>query len=319
VAEPNSSALAVSVVLPTYNRAELLPRALDGVLAQDWPRAQLELLVIDDGSTDDTPDVLESFRRSHSETIRVLRQENAGPPAARNAGVRAARFPYIALLDSDDAWEREKLRRQMSLFAADPSLDFCFTAISGGGDTRAPGLLLDGWDEAPEEALERLLLGDCIVTSSVLLSRRLLSEVGPFDASLWLGDDYDLWLRVAEAGKRIAYIPEPLTIKFSHAGGISASSALVNKSYLDVLEKHFGDGLLPDQVQPRSRWFLARRYLNNASASIQSGEYRAAAGEILQAFRQRPQSARPGWLLLLARSLISAVASGQFRSHRPRS
>jgi len=299
----------VSVVIPVYNRPTLVPATLDSVLAQDWPRSKLEIVVVDDGSTDDTPTVLEAYRAEHPDVIRVVRQQNGGVQTARNTGVREARFPYVAFIDSDDRWATTKLSRQMELLAAEPDLEFVYTALADPSDGRTPGIVVQDWDPDPERALERLLIGDCIVPSSVLASRRLLTDAGLFEPTLRHGDDYDMWLKLAERGHRLAYLQEPLTIYLHHDGGSSRATAAVNRSLVLVLKRHLNSDALPTGLRKRRRWFLSHRYFNNGIASLECSDYRAAMREILRAAFLHPASIRPGWLRLLAQAIAGGLRS----------
>jgi glycosyltransferase involved in cell wall biosynthesis len=293
---------AISVVIPTYNRADLLGEAIDSVLAQDWPN--LEVVVVDDGSTDPTPELLSSF----GDRLRVIRQENAGESNARNTGIRAARHDLVALLDSDNRWLPGKLRRQMELFLADPAPDFTFTAYTAFGDVQREDVVLDGWKPTQEGALEQLLAGCRINTSTVVATRESLISAGLFDEGLRCAQDYELWLRVAVEGRRIAYLPEPLTEYRIHGGAVSGGAALVNTSTEFVLERLFDSGVLPDRFQRQRTYYLARSYLNSACYYLESGEGEPAAAAITRAARTRPASIRPGWLLIWARARRIAAA-----------
>ena len=116
--------VTVSVVVPAYNYARYLPKAIDSALGQTHP--PLEVIVVDDGSTDDTPRVLAAY----ADRIRVIRQANQGAGAARNAGIAAARGEYVAFLDSDDLWHPRKLELQLARFASDPETTAFISEVS---------------------------------------------------------------------------------------------------------------------------------------------------------------------------------------------
>ena len=197
----------VSVVVPTYNRADLVCRALASVEAQTVPAAQI--VVVDDGSTDGTGERLaRQFPR-----VEVVRQPNRGVSAARNAGIAAARQRWIAFLDSDDEWLPEKLERQLRALAAS-------------------GLRVCHCDEIWLRAGRRVnprrrhakrggrIYVDClplcaISPSAVLVERDVLARVGPFDERLPVCEDYDMWLRVT-ARFAVELVAAPLVIK--HGG-----------------------------------------------------------------------------------------------------
>ena len=289
----------VSVVIPTYNRADLLPEALDSVLAQDWP--ELEIVVVDDGSTDETSDLLTDYELRRPEAMRVIRQENAGESAARNAGISAARHEYVALLDSDNRWAPGKLRRQMALFEADPRVDFTFTAYTNFGASDEL-VALGRWDESRDYAIEQLLIGCCINTSTVVAKRSCLLDSGLFDRSLQCCQDHDLWLRIAARGRHIRYLPESLTEYRVHAGGVSSDAKLVSANTERVFLRLFESGSLPDRFQVDRAFYISRCYLNSAARYLSAGDGRQAAAALRRAVRARPASIRPGWLRMYAKA-----------------
>ena len=292
----------LTVVIPTYNRADLLGEAIDSVLGQDWP--DLELLVVDDGSTDNTPEVLASY----GDRLRVIRQENAGESAARNTGIRAATTELVALLDSDDYWLPGKLARQMALFDLEPAPDVTFTAYTRIGDAPREDIVLANWKGTQDDALEQLLLGCRINTSTAIGRRDAFVEAGLYDTSLRCAQDYDLWLRIAVHGFRTAYVAEPLATYRIHGGAVSLDPELVNTSTERVLERLFDSGSLPERFQSRRDFYMARRYLNSACFYLDCGEGQAAAQSITRAARTRPASIRPGWLKIWARGRRLAAA-----------
>jgi len=260
--------------------------------------------VVDDGSTDRTPEVLAGYR----DQVRVIRQENAGESSARNAGILGARHELIALLDSDNRWLPGKLRRQMELFSGNQTPDFTFTAYTRFGDVPRKDIVLDGWQATQGHALEQLLAGCRINTSTVVATRTSLTTAGLFDEALRCAQDYDLWLRVAVQGYRIAYLPQPLTEYRIHGESVSGNAALVSTSTEQVLERLFDSGALPGRLQRQRRYYLARSYLNSACLYLGAGEGVSAAASIKRAARMRPASIRPGWLLIWARGKRIAPA-----------
>jgi glycosyltransferase involved in cell wall biosynthesis len=211
------TAPTVSVVMPAYNAAACVRRAVDSVLAQTW--ADFELLVVDDGSTDGTLDVLAGY----GERIRVLTQPNAGPAAARNHGLRESRGRYVAFLDADDWWLPAKLARQVALLDERPEIGFCSTATRVVTEGGAPaGDWPCGSDGGP--LLETLFVRSAAVsgsTSGVLARRDLLLAAGGFDEALRGFEDPDLWIRLA-AHAGYACIPQPLTVVVRTPGSVSS-------------------------------------------------------------------------------------------------
>ncbi|WP_319407573.1 glycosyltransferase family A protein [uncultured Desulfosarcina sp.] len=195
----------VSVVLPTYNRGWILKHAVDSVLDQDY--GNLELVVVDDGSTDETPQLLSAF----GDRLHIIRQENQGVSAARNAGIRASTGELIALLDSDDAWLPGKVTAQVAFFTANPDALICQTEETWIRN----GVRVNPGKRHRKEAgmiFERSLALCLVSPSAVMMRRSLLDEVGLFDESLPACEDYDLWLRVAWKHP-IHLIDRPLIVK----------------------------------------------------------------------------------------------------------
>jgi len=200
----------VSVVIPTYNRARRVARAVRSVLEQTRPAE--EVIVVDDGSTDGTAGAI---RREFADAVRLIERPNAGPSAARNTGVRAARHDLIAFLDSDDAWRPDKLERQRPVMD-DPGVVLAATNWVGGGDRPPLGfadLSLEGEVvvlEAPLRHLSRFS-GHRIVLPTWLVRRDALLAVGGFDERLRVGEDNRALFRLGFEGK-IALVTAPLTV-----------------------------------------------------------------------------------------------------------
>lgn len=222
----------VSVIIPTYNRAGSLGTAIDSVLAQDY--GNTEILVIDDGSTDYTPAMLNEYK----DRIRVLTQVNKGVSAARNRGIRESTGGFIALLDSDDRWEPGKLSCQMEFFNTHPTAMICQTEeiwIRKGKRVN-PGVKhrkMSGMIFEP-------CLDLCLVSpSAVMMRRQLFDQKGLFNESFPVCEDYDLWLRIS-VDTPIYLIDKPLTVKTGgHWDQLSASHSQDRyriQSILDLME-----------------------------------------------------------------------------------
>ena len=247
----SAAAPRVSVVVPTYNRAWCLAEALDSVLAQDV--AGVELIVVDDGSTDGTPQLLAGYGAA----IRILRQENRGVSAARNAGIAAARGGLVAFLDSDDLWLPGKLRAQVDFFAEHPEALICQTEelwvkngrrVNPGRRHRKRGGMIF------EPSLELCLVSP----SAVMMRRELFERVGRFDEALPACEDYDLWLRIS-LSHPIHLIATPLIVKrgghpdqLSHGWGLDRYRIA---SILKLLE----EGGLTDGQRQAARAVLRRK------------------------------------------------------------
>ncbi len=198
----------VTVIIPTYNRARLVQRAIRSVQGQSF--TDREIIVVDDGSTDSTKEILlESFPE-----ISVVLQSHAGVSAARNTGILHSRGELLAFLDSDDEWLPEKLSRQVNLYGCNGTEFICHTDeiwMRNGQTVPQKGIHRKQGGKFFERALERCLISP----SSVMISRDLLDKVGWFDPELPAAEDYDLWLRIT-AFHHVDFVPEKLVIK--HGG-----------------------------------------------------------------------------------------------------
>ncbi len=231
----------VSVIIPTYNRGWCLNEALDSVLSQTYER--YELIVVDDGSTDDT-----GKRLSQYKNITVVNQVNQGVSAARNRGIASSRGDLIAFLDSDDTWLPEKLSVQVNFFMRHPETEICQTQeiwIRHGKRVN-PGLR---HEKISGLFFERSLALCLVSPSAVMIRKELLESVGLFDETLPACEDYDLWLRI-NANIPILLIDEPLVIKRGgHADQLSSNSGL-DKYRIQSIKNLLGSGFLSlDQEQ----------------------------------------------------------------------
>lgn len=195
----------VSVIIPTFNRAWTLKDAIESVLSQC--SADLELIVVDDGSTDDTQDLLAEYQGQ----LINIKQKNRGVSGARNTGIRHARGSLVAFLDSDDQWLPDKLTTQVAFFEAHPEAVACQTEerwIRNGVRVNPKKK-----HAKPSGDIFERSLSLCLVSpSAVMLRKRIFTEVGLFDETLPACEDYDMWLRLG-CRYPIYLIPTPLIIK----------------------------------------------------------------------------------------------------------
>jgi glycosyltransferase involved in cell wall biosynthesis len=272
----------VSVVMPAYNVAWCIARAVDSVLAQDFRAC--ELIVVNDGSTDGTRALLEGYGAA----ITVINQENRGMSAARNAGIRRARGTYVAFLDADDWWLAGKLSRQVDLMHGRPEIGFSSTTVRVEDDD---GRLLNLW-RCPNGSTEILatlfaqnaaIAGGC---SAVMARRDLLDRVGLFDESLRGFEDPDLWMRLA-AVSGYACIDETLAVILRREQSVSRNLDSMRVAALRSMRKN--RALLPPGLRGRFwRSCLAGVYTDYAKPAYRAGRLGLAYADTLRALMLSP-------------------------------
>ena len=220
----------VSVIIPTFNRAPCVGEAIASVLAQTYPH--LELIVVDDGSSDHTSTVVSAF----SQRLVYMQQAHGGVSAARNRGVAASHGELVAFLDSDDLWLPGKVAAQIALLQAHPEVQACYTDeiwIRYGVrvNQRFIHHKYSGWVFLPS-------LSRCIISpSSIMMRRGLWDQLGGFDESLPACEDYDLWLRLS-VREPVLLVPERLIIKYGgHTDQLSRCVPVLDQYRIRALEK----------------------------------------------------------------------------------
>jgi glycosyltransferase involved in cell wall biosynthesis len=305
----------ISVVIPCFNAEQYITAAVRSVLAQDWPN--LEIVVVDDGSSDRSAELV----RDTFPVVTLLRQANQGVAAARNNGITRAQGDWIAFLDADDIWLPGKLHAQWEMLSATPSARMSYTAwqvwtsteptppseylaalLSQSGDT-------ERWSGATGWVYPQLLL-DCVVwTSTVLAHRSVFAEVGQFEPTLRIGEDYDLWLRASRV-TQILRVPSPYALYRMHPASIT--KLVPEKNYRNLVVgravARWGYSS-PDGSTARKAdvdCALAKGWSDFAGAHLDAGNLARALHAGLMALRADWRRAS-GWKVLsksVARSLV---------------
>ncbi|WP_375512531.1 glycosyltransferase family 2 protein [uncultured Nostoc sp.] len=224
----------VSVIIPTYQRANLVSETIESVLVQTY--TDYEIIVVNDGSTDNTREVLARF----GNRITVIHQENKGPSVARNTGIMASQGQYIAFIDDDDLWVPNKLEKQVSCFESNPNIGLVYSNILFFNDYHVSA---DIWPKRshPPGVLKNWMLFELnfIPILSVMVRRECLDEVGLFDQTLKYCEDYDLWLRIIEKFS-VHFLNKPLGFyRLSSTNSLSKNKEQILLNEIHIKEKAF--------------------------------------------------------------------------------
>lgn len=305
----------VSVIVPAYNDAAFIGAAIESALAQDYPR--LEVIVVDDGSTDETV----SKAAGYGERVRVIEQRNSGAAVARNRGMEAARGELIAFLDADDFWLAGKIRTQVEHLQRHPDIGAVYsrwaewywpqvadplTVVPASSAVEPLGIDLDesGW------IYPKLLLDCSVHTSTAVLRKQVVERVGGFDGQLRKGQDYDYWLRCSRF-TQFHKINRPLSLYRIRSDSITRRASTVNYGAMVIegaLAKWGSAG--PDGARANSLLLARRRaqlWRDFAHSQLTSGDPRLALASAARALVRWPLDAFSCRLLARAcwRALIA--------------
>lgn len=245
----------VSVIIPVYNGAAEVRRAIDSALGQTG--CEVEVIVLNDGSDDETASVLQKY----GDSIRAIHQQNSGLAKTRNNGIALATGDWVAFLDHDDYWQPEKLWLQLKA-AEKTNYDVVYTNAANFVDTKRvtelrsePEAMVEG------DLLAHLLQDNFIVVSSVMIKRTVIQQIGGFDSSLPSVEDWDLWLKLSSQGVRFAAVREPVTMYQWRAGSMSKNFELMRTTRQKIVRR-----ALESERAKALSWSARRRAL----ASIES-------------------------------------------------
>ena len=288
----------VSVIIPTYNRAATVGRAVRSVLRQSF--RDVEVIVVNDGSTDDTPEVIAGF--ADPRLRYVVHAMNRGGGAARNTGIDAAGGEYIAFLDADDEWLPKKLERQIAVMqhsdAAVAAIYTGFAVVATGGRVAAVRI-----PRHRGGILSQLWCANVVRTvSTVLVRRTALQHVGGFDPTLPSCQDWDLWLRLAKV-YQFDFLPQVLVrYHAASAGRITEDARAVVDGHVRIAEKYLDEAQhIPARDRARHLFALGRRLILLGYALDAARAKKLGRAMLLRAIRTRPAAV---WMLLPAPSLI---------------
>jgi glycosyltransferase involved in cell wall biosynthesis len=267
------------VIIPAYNTAKYLPAAIESVVTQTF--ADWRILLVDDGSTDNTAEVVAPFLDRLGSRISYIKQDNRGLPAARNTAIRASTSEFLALLDADDIWTPCRLSESLKVLEERPQAGLAYGQVTVIDPEGRP---LKTFEGNPRHAEGRIATH--IYTREVTLPcpsmtfrRKCIDEVGYFDETMRATEDRDLWLRIA-LRHEVAFVPRILAFYRVSPNSMSNDSQRMLQSQLQFIRKHYGEtgcGFLPRQIS------MARTYKQRAEGLAAQGRSWAAVVNSLRA------------------------------------
>lgn len=277
----------VSVLVPTFNRARYLAEAVNSALNQTYQ--DVEVMIVDDGSTDDTRQVVEGLQ---DERVRYVYQENRGVSAALNTAWRTARGEYLAMLGSDDVWLPDLLEDLVPSLEGDPRLGLAYARAQGMDPQRKPlSQVLGVAPKFPGEPLKSLLYGDCVCAIAAVFRRASLQVVGGFNEALAGNEDWDMWIRLAER-HGIEFHDKVMARYRMHSqsltGGRSSTYIRIIQERVRLIENYYARAVVPDEALAVKS--LARRnvYMDAMIRYISIGQWRNAFPMFIRTIRVAP-------------------------------
>ena len=276
----------VSVVIATYNMARFLPLALRSALGQSYEN--IEVLVIDDGSQDDTRAVMEPFRSDGR--VRYVFQQNGGQASAKNHGIRQAQGEYVAFLDADDMWVPDKLERQMPLFLRSPAVGIVYSRF-GYIDEAGRDLRIEDYELFRGRVSGALLIRNFIGFGTSVVRKECFDRLGGFDESIGMGIDYDLWLRYSTQYE-FDYVDRPLLRYREWPGQMSKNWRVRYLNGIAIMKNFLRN--FPDAVDQRTVNEAWAYTYTGFGYCVRASRRTEALGLYLRALRFKP-SYVPAW------------------------
>lgn len=307
----------VSVIVPVYNSEKTIIETLTSIFSQDY--GNIEIIVINDGSTDRTKEILEQ----HKDKLKIIDQTNSGAAVARTRGIKQAQGKYIAFIDADDLWVPWKIRTQVGYIEQHQEIGMVFNKwilLNDASDTlpTAPqdSIALNCIEEENSGWLYTRLLMECVVhTSSVLIAKRICDEVGEFDPSLRLGEDYDYWLRVSQV-TQIMKLKSVLSAYRIHADNITKKIPEINFEAILLSKSIQNFGLHNQNGTTISHQVMNQRLAESWGSfcwqTYHAGQYKKSFSSALNILKLRPFLYK-GWLYLIA-SLAKIIVNTPARN-----
>ncbi len=287
----------VSIIIPAFNADNFIAETIESVLAQTY--LSYEIIVVDDGSQDNTMDVVWPYR----DMVNYIRQENGGPSRARNRGIHEATGEYVAFLDADDLWMAHKLEKQVAFMDDHPHVGFCFAdsvLFDASGEEQMtffmtktvlptlPFIQEKGGRILSRKVHQDLLYENFIVTASIMIRKEAFSDEDWFDECLFAAEDFDLWFRLAALSQG-GYIPESLVKKRKHETNISSRNERLLMNRVKSRKKVYGLVKVRDDIsQDAKRHYRAKllsTYSDLARLYLVHGRAESAKNVCREAFQ----------------------------------
>lgn len=274
--------ITVSVIIPAYNAERFIRQTLDSVKNQTF--RDFEVLVVDDGSTDETAKIVESY----SDPVFCLRKTNGGVSSARNYGIEKARGKYIAFLDADDVWMPEKLEKQVALLESNPDVGLCYTAaiVVDENSNEKGRIEAKKYDDATEGLLLNM---NILILSSSFVRKDIVLQTGGFDSEFSTCADKDYWLRLSLLTK-FAPVNEFLVKYRDVSGSMSSDPELSRRDTLGVLRKFFSLQNLPSKYKNLENKAYSNSLMVISGEFLHSGNLRESLRCMWQSVKRHPQN-----------------------------
>lgn len=273
----------VSVIIPNYNYAKYVREAIDSALEQTYPN--VEIIVVDDGSKDDSPEILKSYGKK----IKTVFQENAGVSAARNNGVRMSQGEFVAFLDADDIWFPEKIEKQIELFGKDKDLGLVHVGVE---NIDSEGNALDSTTAglAGRISHEFLLFERAVVLgggSGIMIPRKVFDELGGFDPELMTSADWDLFYRISRRYE-VGFVPEILLRYRLHGSNMHGNVKRMEREMLHGFAKAFSEDA--GEIQKLKKKAYGNLHQVLAGSYFHAGRYRDFISHSIKSIYLKPSN-----------------------------
>ncbi|MCK5542564.1 MAG: glycosyltransferase [Desulfobacterales bacterium] len=267
----------VSVVIPTYNRKNIIVRAIESVLNQTYKN--YEIIIVDDGSTDGTVDYI---KNNYNFKIKCISQKNMGASSARNKGISEAKGKYVAFLDSDDEWINSKLTTQVAFLEKNPEIALLCGRTYKSDDIKKVNSPLT--KKIVGNLFNTLYSHSFVSTPTVIVKKDVLDQVGGFDTNYKSAEDFDLWLKITK-NYQCAFLPGLIAIVNRGEDNLSTDKITLHLHAVTILESHYDKKLIPRRVYKKA---ISDSYIALGRNHLKSGQISQARKSFISSFKIYP-------------------------------